>query len=334
MKTKRNSITRIRDLEEEVEELHARLRGYESMPANANLGWVAPESSSQRPVAPASEAQTRTRVAVSPRTIPPTSKNGALPRPPSVRGDAEQDEEITDVNTHTNQIEFHGNTSSLAFLGDLETLPGCRTPRRSPLKASLVSELHNPAFPHNIIRASGSTTTTGSSRQTFYFPQAHVFIEAYFSGLHFIHPIIEKESFMSRAHDLWCCPSPAPSVSFVAKYFAVLSLGALTRPWPEDRLDGYTRFEWSRRLFKEALKSLDEVQFGNDLDTIHCLYLMVSSLRDIYCHICTFNSGGPRPTMNLRKTKIYHNRQKYARMNSHRIVRSSPLVCVWTRSLT
>lgn len=188
------------------------------------------------------------------------------------------DGEITDVNQHTNDIEFHGNTSSLAFLGDLERASTSAASGDSPRKVSLVSAMHNQAFPHKAIRSPATSPAQGTSPQNFYFNEAFIFIEGYFSGIHSMQPIIDKATFIAGAHKLWWGSSPTPPASFVAKYFALLSLGALTRPWPEEHLHGYTRFEWSRKLFREALKHLDGAHFCNDLDTVHCLFLMVCVL--------------------------------------------------------
>ncbi|KAH8901360.1 hypothetical protein GQ53DRAFT_850945 [Thozetella sp. PMI_491] len=204
------------------------------------------------------------------------SPESTLPNVPGSRLGSPDDSEITDVNQHTNGIEFHGSTSSVAFLGNLE-LRFQRNVSQIPPEdsASLVSRLHNSAFPPPVQQryASGADELG----RDFYFSRAHVFIDAYFSGIHFIHPIIEKEQFMARAARLWMGSSGAaslPSTSFMALYFALLSLGALTRSWEEGPLDGLTRFQWSRKLFSEAVACLNEQCFSSELDTVHCLYLM------------------------------------------------------------
>ncbi|KAK2810146.1 hypothetical protein FQN50_003115 [Emmonsiellopsis sp. PD_5] len=196
----------------------------------------------------------------------------ALPLVDRTRGPAgsPDESELTDVNQHTNAIEFYGSTSSIAFLGQIQKLRGNRvsTAEDTP---SLVSTLHNSAFsPHS------AAITSAKRSDNFYFKQAHVFMDAYFGSIHFIHPFIDKEDFVSRANDLWFGRSAPPDASFMALYLSLLSVGALVRTWDEEQLDGLTRFEWSRRLFNEAQAYLVELQFSTDLETVQSLYLMAS----------------------------------------------------------
>lgn len=203
------------------------------------------------------------------------------------------DSEITDLNEHTNEIEFHGNTSSMSFLGDLErtSRPGLQDEQSPNLSASLITAMHNHAFAHRLLQ-SGCTLPAreiqSPGKGNFYAEYAHVFIEAYFSGIHYVHPFVDKESFMGRANALWFGHSPQPSKSFIAMYLSLLALGSLTHSWAEDKLGGRTRFEWSRKLFNEAMGFLNQLQFSTDLETVHCLYFMVSPRG------CTFSSSTRR----------------------------------------
>lgn len=140
----------------------------------------------------------------------------------------------------------------------------------------MVSAFHNPGF---------SPQFTPLPREfsppiafDFNIDQAVVFMDGYFDTLHYIHPIIDKEDFTTRANDLWAgrlCAS-----SFIALYYSVLSLGALVRVWDEQQLLGMTRFEWSRKLFDEARTCLDNVAFSNDVNVVQCLVLMVCDFRN------------------------------------------------------
>jgi hypothetical protein len=76
-------------------------------------------------------------------------------------------------------------------------------------------------------------------------------MEGYFEYLDFIHPLIDKESFILGAHNLWFGKNPQPD-SFIALYLSLLSLGALIRAREQLPLGGLTGFEWSRKLFAEA----------------------------------------------------------------------------------
>ena len=131
--------------------------------------------------------------------------------------------------------------------------------------------MHNSAFASQTWIAQ-----EGNMREhRYYFSQAHIFIEGYFESLHFIHPFIDKSYFLLRAQDLWFGNNIQPQSSYIAFYLALLSLGALIRVWDEPKIDGMGRFEWSRKLFKEAEIYLHARRFHNDLDTVHCLFLMV-----------------------------------------------------------
>jgi len=102
-----------------------------------------------------------------------------------------------------------------------------------------------------------------------------MFLEGHFENLHFIHPILDKEEFYARAEELWAGRFSETAASFAALYFAVLSLGALIRVWNEDRIQGLTRLEWSRKLFATARGFLDRRRFATDLETVQCLIVMV-----------------------------------------------------------
>jgi Fungal specific transcription factor domain len=212
------------------------------------------------------------RTAVAPNEDPrnPSSRQSLSGNQSDEPADA-ADAEIMDVNRHTNAVEFHGSTSSLAILGYLQRRQSQKPGESGGEEtASLVSALHNPAFSpqsgHNI----------GEKSQNIYLKQAHKFIEGYFENLHFIHPLIDKEDFIARANDLWFGLSRTDDSSFIVLYLSLMSLGALVRSWDEDQLDGLTRFEWSRKLFTEAQAHLNERRFSNDLDTVQAMYLMVS----------------------------------------------------------
>lgn len=218
------------------------------------------------------------------------------------------EEEISEFNHHTNGIEFHGSTSSAAFIGHLEK---AREPKRPEEQSnlrppdgsySLISTLHNSSFSPSC--ATGPVQPEFLQNQRFYFDQAYAFMNGYFENIHFIHPFIDKDDFMARAHDLWFNRNHQQSLSFIALYLSVLSFGALVRVWDEEILNGLTRFDWSRKLFREAQMYLNYLQFSNDLETVQCLYLMVG--------IPWF----------LNRAMLIFDRRKYARMSSIRIVSS------------
>lgn len=121
------------------------------------------------------------------------------------------------------------------------------------------------------------TQQGNSSDNKFYFEYAHAFMEGYFEYLDFIHPLIEKESFILGAHNLWFGKNPQPD-SFIPLYLSLLSLGALIHAREQPPLGGLTGFEWSRKLFAEAQGYLNTWCFNNSLEIVQALYLMVCLL--------------------------------------------------------
>jgi hypothetical protein len=262
------------DLEKKVEELASKLRNAEAQITASSQPLKAPLA--QQPLS----AQIET---------PPCSmaRTGSTPGDAvKIPGDAQEestesaDDEINELNHHTNGIEFHGSTSSAALIGHLKKAREQtksheeRLPRAPDF--SLISILHNPSFSPSCTTGPAHPTLLASiEHQNYYFDQAHVFMNGYFENIHFIHPFIDKEDFLVRANDLWFNRAHTPKPSFVALYLSVLSFGSLVRVWDESTLAGMGRFEWSRKLFGEAQAYLNYLRFSNDLETVQCLYLMV-----------------------------------------------------------
>lgn len=252
-----------------MEELASKLRAAEAQITTSPLPSNGPIAHSVVPVALDATPCSMPRTGSTPRE---TTK---LPTDRPEESAESADDEINELNHHTNAIEFHGSTSSAAAIGHLKKAREPKTHEESyprPADFSLISTLHNPSF-------SPSTTSlsqlTSIEQQNYYFDQAHIFMNGYFENIHFIHPFIDKEDFQARASDLWLNRSRTPEPSFVALYLSILSFGSLVRVWDEDTLAGLGRFEWSRKLFGEAQAYLNHLRFSNDLETVQCLYLMV-----------------------------------------------------------
>jgi hypothetical protein len=207
----------------------------------------------------------------------------SMPRDTTVVPEQEQAQdggaEITDVNQHTRSVEFHGNTSSMAFLALIQKQnqgrPG-RIPameRTGQSGTSLVSTMHNVGFSPDSKAASPAPEAMNHD-ESYYFRQAGRFIDGYFENLHFIHPILNKSEFLARCEDLWFGRADRQSRGFIALYYSILSLGALVRVWDETQLDGMNRFQWSRKLFTHARTALGGLRSTNDLETIQCLLFM------------------------------------------------------------
>lgn len=194
--------------------------------------------------------------------------------PPHTESDDELTEdagtELVDINPLTKAVEFHGDTSSVAFIGRLrkEYVDGTRD-YEDLERQSLIGAFHNHTFsPH------GPASNANDFQEQFYIPQLYIFLDGYFSGLHFIHPILDRDSFCTRCKELWQGYKERLPSGFPALYFGLLSLGALTRTWTEGRIDGMDRFEWSRLLFERAQLALGKPGFSNDLETIQALLIM------------------------------------------------------------
>jgi hypothetical protein len=188
--------------------------------------------------------------------------------------DANSSPEIADLNPYTNSVEFHGYSSSVAILcqvqkdcGEIGDSYSLDQDAHTP---SLISALHNPGFSPQSPTAAGIFSPEENG---YYQDQAVVFMESYFDTLHYVHPIINKDDFTTRAKNLWL--SGSSDSNFVPLYYSLLSLGALVRIWDELELLGMTRFEWSRKLFQHAQYHLEKVKFSNELDNVQCLFLMV-----------------------------------------------------------
>ncbi|KAL2811459.1 fungal-specific transcription factor domain-containing protein [Aspergillus cavernicola] len=267
------SVSYVLDLEKKVEELSSKLLQAELKlsPSHCELNQAHPSLNATPCSMPAADRPTST-----PKQDLEELSYDAPVDEPDEAGDSGEGE-ITELNHHTNGIEFHGSTSSVAFLGHLQK---ARDPQRTeeqwpsrPLapEYSIVSTLHNAGFSPN---TSAAQSLAAVYEQNYYFEHAHVFMSGYFQNIHFIHPLIDKEDFYLRAQDLWLRRTPTPDPSFVALYLSVLSFGALLRVWDEVQLGGLTRFEWSRKLFGEAQLYLNHLHFPNNLDAVQCLYLM------------------------------------------------------------
>lgn len=278
-----NTASYVTNLEQKVEELSARLRASEAGEHNKSSqlpslkAALGSRSSSKGAVQPITTA---TPCSLSQNDLTPKEESG-LAGDNSNRDESADstEEEISEFNHHTNGIEFHGSTSSAAFIGHLEKAREPKNPEQPskppPVAAahSLISSLHNSNFSPSC--TAGPVQPAILHEQNYYFDQAHAFMDGYFENIHFIHPFIDKEDFLARSQDLWFNRNHQQSLSFVALYLSVLSFGSLVRVWDEEILNGLTRFDWSRKLFREAQMYLNYLQFSNDLETVQCLYLMV-----------------------------------------------------------
>lgn len=200
------------------------------------------------------------------------------PRPSLIESDGDLTDEgateVLDINPLTKAVEFHGNTSSVAFIGRLRKeyvdKHDDSQENDDTERPSIAGTFHNHTFsPHSMV-----FPTDGSNDEQFYIPQAYIFLEAYFNNLHYIHPILDRDVFFERCKDLWQGHPERQSSGFVALYFSLMSLGSLIRTWTKESISGMDRFGWSRMLFERAQLALGKPGFNNDLETIQALFII------------------------------------------------------------
>ena len=183
-------------------------------------------------------------------------------------------DEIAGVNHHTQNQEFYGSSSSVALLARVGRSPprlgDNATASRDEQPDAFLSSLHNPVYSQQ--RADGIDVGRSSVSS---FPRCRVFIDGFFSTLHYIFPILDKALFMRRCENLWASEGSTEKSSFVALYFSVLSLGALVGPRSEDLIDGQDNLAWSRKFFEESRSLCSALGMVTDLEMVQCYFFLV-----------------------------------------------------------
>lgn len=219
-------------------------------------------------------------------------------------------QEVTAINSHTRNVEFYGSSSSVALLSQVQR-GGERSPASSEaggggtgehsdaVAAALLSNLHNPAFsPPTLnetdrgaaagggpgpVGAGGERTTVLSveeaqlsAMEPAYYRQCSVFLHNFFSTMHYIHPMIDKTSFLERCEVLWSGDKEAmrQHASFVPLYFSILSIGALVGYRDIEPVGGVNNQKWSRRFFNEARARFKELELATDLEMVQTFFFM------------------------------------------------------------
>lgn len=188
--------------------------------------------------------------------------------------------DIIDTNRYTKNLEFYGSASSVAFLRHVETLSECHPASALPPPSghSLASLLHNTDFePNTVQRGLVPDGDTKICSDRFYFRVAGRFLDAYFRNIHYIQPIFEEDAFLTRCEDLWFNKATQQPLSFIALYYATLSLGSLVMTLEDSTISGKDRFTWSRKLCNDAQSILKGLWSATDLEMVQCFYMMVSS---------------------------------------------------------
>lgn len=237
------------------------------------------------------------------QAAPPAGSPGTASTPSvTTRHRQRGGQEVTAINSHTRNVEFYGSSSSVALLSQVQR-GGERSPASSEaganaehsesdaVAAALLSNLHNPAFSPPQLDASdkgaaGGTTVLSvseaqlSAMEPAYYRQCSVFLHNFFSTMHYIHPMIDKPSFLERCEILWSGDKVAMKqhASFVPLYFSILSIGALVGYRDIEPVGGVSNQKWSRRFFNEARARFKELELATDLEMVQTFFFMVGIL--------------------------------------------------------
>jgi hypothetical protein len=186
-------------------------------------------------------------------------------------------DEVMDINVQTQRFEFHGQTSSIAFLERLRkvqetsTAPSSYAPTPRSQGRSFVSDFQNDAF---MDQRESPHVVSERLNEEYYPLHAYTFLDTYFKSLHYVHPILDQSIFLERCHDIWRGQSARLPRSFKALYYSVLALGALTRTWTETHINGMGRLEWTRLLFDKAELALGRPGSLNDLEAVQAPFIL------------------------------------------------------------
>lgn len=151
----------------------------------------------------------------------------------------------------------------------------------------LLSNLHNPAFSPPEVQTGGKPISPqaglekhASVVELTHYRQCSVFLHNFFSTIHYVHPILDKTSFLERCEILWSGDENAISqvASFVPLYYSVLSLGALVGYRDAEPVGGVSNQEWSRKFFNEARSRFTSLEIVTDLEMVQCYFFLVSEV--------------------------------------------------------
>lgn len=226
----------------------------------------------------------------------PATESGYPSSPIKSRPGASAGQEVHAINKHTRSVEFYGSSSSVALLSQIQKRDGdaqqdndTGSDEHSESEAAaavLLSNLHNPSFspaevdsgPVPISPQAGLEKQATVSESTHY-RQCSVFLHNFFSTIHYIHPILDKTSFLERSEILWSGDEDAirQQANFVPLYYSVLSLGALVGYRDTEPVGGISNQQWSRKFFKEARAKLPALEIVTDVDLVQCFFFLVST---------------------------------------------------------
>jgi hypothetical protein len=187
--------------------------------------------------------------------------------------------EVMDINIATKRFEFHGTSSIIAALDRIVQLRSdiiMKSPTSDITLAarsiSSVTDFQNDSF---MLQAHKPLLLSMSFNDDEYFSMyALPFIDSYFMGLHYIHPLIDHDFFLKRCYDLWYGDTSKLRASFRLQYYAVLALGAATRTWTEGLINGLSQAEWTQLLISKAEQTMTETGYQMDFEGGQAMFIL------------------------------------------------------------
>lgn len=174
------------------------------------------------------------------------SATAEIPRNSSSSDEAES---LIEVNKDTQGEEYYGGSSSISILQRLYTRARRQSSSKAadgpthspkPVQSSIVNLLHNPDF-----HAARTTPTEPTS----YLLIEAGFLNVFFETLHYMHPIVDKRTFLQRCGQFMDLKGP-----LAALYYACIALSAITTPENDVKLGGYLPIQWANLYVNSATK--------------------------------------------------------------------------------
>uniref|UniRef100_A0A8H7TWF8 Xylanolytic transcriptional activator regulatory domain-containing protein n=1 Tax=Bionectria ochroleuca TaxID=29856 RepID=A0A8H7TWF8_BIOOC len=148
------------------------------------------------------------------------------------------------MNTHTRDIEFYGSSSSVALLSHVRRTG--EEDNGDDDVGALLSSLHNPHFgPSGSQDTQRGRRSTEESDHSPWYLQCRNFIDGFFSAIHYIHPILDKTSFVQRFG-----------------------------PREDELIDGITNLAWSRKFFDRARDCCNRLGIVTDLNMVQYYFIL------------------------------------------------------------
>ncbi|KAM0276266.1 hypothetical protein ACHAQH_006941 [Verticillium albo-atrum] len=289
----------VRQLEDHVKNLSNRLESQERQqpdPPRATIEDSHPDDTTL----PFSENQDTTWTEARPEAEAQTEPNAhddhvpsdydAIPTPCSTSTRLAGEHEVSGVNRHTRNVEFYGTSSSVALLPHIQRNGGQGNSSADDAHALLVTSLHNPSF--HSPDASSTRADAGPASQPHHSRHSRGFLDNYFSAIHYIHPILDKDIFLQRCERLWSGAEGTRVTSFAALYYSVLALGALVGVRPDEPLDGTSNLQWSRQFFDQAKNHCNQLGMATDLEMVQCYFFLAKVCQnELSPHLCYMYVG-------------------------------------------